>query len=213
MARVKLVKPENVEDPQIRGIFDWVTGMEGAVPNHFYVEMNFPEYMKAKLGSTKVLWEAGELSMEEIQHVGIAVSKANGCPYCTAAFCTILNYGLGREDDYVQRFLADGPAAASDSRTGAIVRFALAVNADPKAVTDADVDGLRKIGLTDRGIVQLVHLVSDFGSYNRLNLALQTDYDYRDVWRRIAFGWNEASGEPKGDDTRGVRPGGNSRAR
>jgi len=213
MARVRLVKPDHVDDPQIRGIFDWVTTMEGAVPNHFYVEMNFPEYMKAKLGATKVLWEAGELSMEEIQHVGIAVSKANGCPYCTAAFCTILNYGLGREDDYVQRFLADGPTAASDARTAALVRFALTVNADPKAVTDTDVNALRTLGLTDRGIVQLVHLASDFASYNRLNLALQTDYDYRDVWRRIAFGWSAASGEPKGDDTRGVRGGGKPGAR
>jgi alkylhydroperoxidase/carboxymuconolactone decarboxylase family protein YurZ len=94
MARVRLVKPRAVDDPVIAAIFDWVTKMEGAVPNHFYLELNFPEFMKAKLGATKVLWEAGELSMEEIQLVGIAVSKANGCPYCTAAFCTILNYGL-----------------------------------------------------------------------------------------------------------------------
>ena len=205
MARVKLAKPEQVDDPEIRGIFDWVTQMEGAVPNHFYVEMNFPEYLKAKLGSTKVLWQMGELSMEEIQHVGIAVSKANECPYCTAAFCTILSYGLGREDGYVEEFLRGGAEAASDERTRAIVRFALKVNADPKAVTDADVDALRALGLTDRGIVQLVHVVSDFASYNRLNLALQTDYDYRDLWRSVAFGWTPASGEPRGDDTRGVR--------
>ena len=35
--------------------------MEGSVPNHFYVEMNFPEFFKAKLGATKVLWQMGEL--------------------------------------------------------------------------------------------------------------------------------------------------------
>ena len=40
---------------------------------------------------------------------------------------------------------------------------------------------------TDKGIVQLVHVVSDFASYNRLNLALDTDYDYRDMWRALAF--------------------------
>jgi alkylhydroperoxidase family enzyme len=57
------------------------------------------------------------------------------------------------------------------------------VNADAKGITDADVDGLRACGLTDKGVVQLVHLVGDFASYNRLNLALDTDYDYRDVWR------------------------------
>ena len=66
-------------------------------------------------------------------------------------------------------------------------------------------EGLRTIGLSDKGIVQLVHVVSDFASYNRLNLALQTDYDYRDMWRTAAFGWDPQSGEPAGDNTRGVR--------
>src|SRR5712691_1478303 len=135
MARVKLVKPDPVDDPQIRGIFEWVTQMEGAVPNHFYVEMNFPEYMKAKLGSTKVLWEAGELSMEEIQHVGIAVSKANGCPYCTAAFCTILNYGLKTDEGKVRQFVAEGAKAVPDERLRTLVEFALKVNEDAAAVT------------------------------------------------------------------------------
>jgi uncharacterized peroxidase-related enzyme len=203
MARVRLVKPETVDDPVVAAIFEWVTRMESAVPNHFYLELNFPEFMKAKLGATKVLWEAGELTMEEIQHVGITVSKANGCPYCTAAFCTILNYGLGKDEAYVRDF-ATG-AAPDSPRTAAIVRFALRANADPAAIRDADVDELRAIGLTDKGIVQLVHLVSDFASYNRLNLALATDYDYRDLWRVLAFGWQPKPGEAKGDDRRGVR--------
>ena len=53
--------------------------------------------------------------------------------------------------------------------------------------------------------VELVHLVSDFASYNRLNLALQTDYDYRDIWRSVAFAWDPQAGEPAGDNTRGLR--------
>ena len=60
------------------------------------------------------------------------------------------------------------------------------VNNDPGAVTDAQVDALRHQGLTDKGIVQLTHIVSDFSSYNTLNLALDTDYDYRDFWRELA---------------------------
>lgn len=205
MARVKIVKPESTEDPIIREIFSWVTEMEGAVPNHFYVEMNFPEYLKAKLGSTRVLWQMGELALPEIQHVGILVSKANGCPYCTAAFCTILNYGLDTAEDYVQSLLSEGVGVVADHRLKTILDFALKANADAKSVTDEDVVGLRSVGLSDKGIVQLVHLVSDFASYNRLNLALQTDYDYRDMWRTLAFDWDPDAGEPTGDNTRGVR--------
>jgi uncharacterized peroxidase-related enzyme len=187
MARVALVKPEKVDDPVIQEIFAWVTQMEGAVPNHFYVEMNFPEFFKAKLGATKILWQAGELTIDEIQHVGIAVSKANGCPYCTAAFCTILTHGLGSAEGGVKDFLVQGPAGLPAGRLRTIVEFALKVNVNPAGITDNDVAQLRKAGLNDKGLVQLCHLVSDFASYNRLNLALQTDYDYRDLWRQLAF--------------------------
>ena len=185
MARVALPKPEQVTDPSVAEIFAWVTEMEGRVPNHFYVELNFPEFFTAKLGATKVLWQMGELSMEEIQHVGILVSQANGCPYCTAAFCTILNYGLGTAEDYVGSLLQAGLAAVEGERLNAILSYALQVNGDPSAVSDKQVQALRDHGLTDKGIVQLTHVVSDFSSYNTLNLALETDYDYRDFWREM----------------------------
>jgi len=186
MARVALPKPEHVTDPAVAEIFAWVTEMEGSVPNHFYVELNFPEFFTTKLGATKVLWQMGELSMEEIQHVGILVSQANGCPYCTAAFCTILNYGLGTAEDYVGSLLQSGLDAIEGGRLTAILSYALQVNRDPAAVSDDQVQALRDQGLTDKGIVQLTHVVSDFSSYNTLNLALETDYDYRDFWKELA---------------------------
>jgi len=186
MARVALPKPEHVTDPAVAEIFAWVTEMEGSVPNHFYVELNFPEFFTAKLGATKVLWQMGELSMEEIQHVGILVSQANGCPYCTAAFCTILNYGLGTAEDYVGSLLTSGLDAVEGDRLTAVLNYALQVNGDPAAVSDDQIQALRDQGLTDKGIVQLTHVVSDFSSYNTLNLALDTEYDYRDFWRELA---------------------------
>ncbi len=206
MARVPIVRPEVLEDPVIKEIFSWVTQMEGEVPNHFLVEMNFPEFLKAKLGATQVLWQMGELSLPEIQHIGILVSKANGCAYCTAAFCTILNYGLETAEEYVQKLADSGLDAIKDKRLYDLMAFALKVNADAASTTDADIAALREAGLGNKGIVQLVHLVSDFAAYNRLNLALDTDYDYRDTWRSAAFGWSAESGQPAGDNTRGLRP-------
>lgn len=186
MARVAMPKPQHVTDPAVEGIFAWVTEMEGSVPNHFYVELNFPEFFTAKLGATKVLWEMGELTMEEIQHVGIVVSQANGCPYCTAAFCTILNHGLGTAEDYVGTLLQSGVDAVEGDRLRALLEYALQVNQAPADVSDQQVEALRVHGLNDKGIVQLTHVVSDFSSYNTLNLALDTDYDYRNSWRELA---------------------------
>ncbi len=190
MARVELIDPRESDDEEIQGICDWVTEMEGAVPNHFFIEMNFPEFFKAKLAATKVLWQLGELSLNEIQHVGIAVSKANSCSYCTAAFCTILNYGMKTDEDYTKSFLENGVGIILDERLKTIVNFALRVNKEMHDITDSEIKGLREINLSDKGIVQLVNLVSDFASYNRLNLSLRTDYDYRDMWRQVGFGFS-----------------------
>ena len=76
--------------------------------------------------------------------------------------------------------------AVDSERLKSLLEYALQVNNDPGAVTDAQIDALRHHGLTDKGIVQLTHVVSDFSSYNTLNLALDTDYDYRDFWKELA---------------------------
>jgi alkylhydroperoxidase family enzyme len=87
----------------------------------------------------------------------------------------------------VGELLTQGVDAVEQPRLRTLLDYALKVNRDAAAVTDADIDCLRNAGLTDLGIVQITHIVSDFGSYNRLNLALDTDYDYRSFWQQLAF--------------------------
>jgi alkylhydroperoxidase family enzyme len=93
---------------------------------------------------------------------------------------------LGTSDDYISSLIVDGVSALESDRLGALLDYALQVNGNAAGVSDEQVQRLRDVGLSDLGIVQLTHLVSDFGSYNKLNLALQTDYDYREFWRELS---------------------------
>ena len=65
--------------------------------------------------------------------------------------------------------MTEGASSVTEPRIKVLLDYALKVNADAKTVSDADVQSLRDVGLTDLGIVQITHLVSDFVSYNRLN--------------------------------------------
>ena len=40
--------------------------------------------------------------------------------------------------------------------------------------------------MKNKGVVPLTHVVRDFSSFNTLNLALDTDYDYRDFLKELA---------------------------
>ena len=79
-----------------------------------------------------------------------------------------------------------GAEVLDDYRLGATVEYAHVITDDPHAVTDEDIEKLREVGLSATGIVRLTHLVSDFASYNRLNTALDTDYDYQQMWRQFS---------------------------
>ncbi|HJP38305.1 MAG TPA: carboxymuconolactone decarboxylase family protein [Gammaproteobacteria bacterium] len=185
MARVPIIEPSDIDNPEMAGIFAWVIDMEGSIPNHFKVELNFPEFFIAKLSATKILWETGELSISEIQKIGILVSQANGCAYCTAAFCTIWNFGLGATRKEIEALLSQGSGYCESARESVMLNYALKVNTDATSITDNDIDQLRDAGFGDKGIVQITHLVSDFASYNRLNLALDTEYDYDILWKTL----------------------------
>jgi uncharacterized peroxidase-related enzyme len=184
MARIPYVSEES-EDSRVRELLDWVTEVEGHVPNHFKLELHFPEHFKAWLTWVRVLWDDGELSFEEVQHVGIAVSKANECAYCTGSFCAVLERGGAVDRRAVEVYLRRDVEVLA-ARERALVEFAVKADLTPQEVTQADVDGLREVGLTERGIVQLVWLVNMFASSNRLNQVLATDADATNAYQGLA---------------------------
>jgi uncharacterized peroxidase-related enzyme len=184
VTRLPLMDRES-QDPEVRELLRWVEEVEGLVPNHFLLELHFPVHFKAWLGWVRTLWREGELSFREVQQVGIAVSKANRCGYCTGSFCSVLEHGGGAAREEVEDYLARDVATLA-GRERALVEFALLANSDPHGVTQADINSLRDVGLTERGIVQLVWVVNMFASSNRLNTVLDTALDEGNPYQNTA---------------------------
>ncbi len=184
MPRIPFIDKDN-PDPQVKELLDWVTEVEGRVPNHFLVELHFPEHFKTWLTWVRTLWGEGELTFKEVQHVGIAISKVNQSPYCTGSFCAVLQHGGGEDPGKVQEYLDRG-LEALDERERVFVEFALKANDDPHGVTSDDIERLRQVGLTEKGIVQLIWLVNQYSSSNRLTTILDVDFDPENDYQRMA---------------------------
>lgn len=184
MPRIPFIDQDNA-DPQVKKLLDWVTEVEGRVPNHFLVELHFPEHFKTWLTWVRTLWGEGELSFREVQHVGIAISKANQSAYCTGSFCSVLQHGGDEDPEAVEQYLQRG-AETLDEKERVFVEFALKANEDPHSVTQEDIDRLREVGLTEKGIVQLIWLVNMYASSNRLTTILGVDFDSENEYQRTA---------------------------
>jgi uncharacterized peroxidase-related enzyme len=114
----------------------------------------------------------GESPLSRVERglLALTVSRLNGCERGLrhhAARYEALKAGPESSPPGPGRF----NAAASD-REGALLAFAERLTRDPRALTGADIDTLRRVGLSDRAILDACNIVAYFNYANRMTLGL-----------------------------------------
>jgi alkylhydroperoxidase domain protein len=111
------------------------------------------------------------LPRAERELAAAATSRLNGCIYCASVHARHAAVYSKREAD-VDRMLEKGVAADLDERWNAIVEASVALTAIPITFGPQHVARLRKAGLDDLALVDLVNSASFFNWANRLMLSL-----------------------------------------
>jgi alkylhydroperoxidase domain protein len=113
----------------------------------------------------------GGLPRAERELAAAATSRFNGCIYCASVHARHAAVYSKREDD-VQRLLDHGVTAELGERWNAIVAASVALTATPIAFGSEHVDRLRRAGLDDLAIADVVQAAAFFNWANRLMLSL-----------------------------------------
>src|SRR5579862_9346086 len=132
-----------------------------------------PDALEARTRTDKDIFynpDAG-LPRAERELAAVATSRFNGCIYCASVHSRFAATYSKREDD-VQCLLDDGVGADLGERWNAIVAAAVALSATPIAFGAQHVERLRRAGLDDLAIADVIHAASFFNWANRLMLSL-----------------------------------------
>ncbi|HEU5268920.1 MAG TPA: hypothetical protein VFU36_03280, partial [Jatrophihabitans sp.] len=108
----------------------------------------------------------------------IAAARSLRSTYCTAAHSKFLRDICGDEPT-VDQIAADPSGAALDEQDRAVYEFAGKVAADASSVTQADVDNLRAVGLTDREIADIVFAAAARSFFTRVLDGLGARLDHQ----------------------------------
>ena len=100
-----------------------------------------------------------------------AASRANGCIYCASVHARLAATYSKREAE-IDRLLEEGIGADLGERWNAIVAASVALTATPSAFGPEHVDRLRRAGLDDLAIADVIHAAAVFNWANRLMLSL-----------------------------------------
>ena len=132
-----------------------------------------PDALEARTRTDKDIFynpDAG-LPRAERELAAAATSRFNGCIYCASVHSRFAATYSKREDD-VQRLLDEGVTSDLGERWNAIVAASVALTATPIAFGPEHVDRLRRAGLDDLAISDVIHAAAFFNWANRLMLSL-----------------------------------------
>ena len=140
---------------------------------YFRLLVRDPEVLEARTKTDKDIFYnvADGLPRAERELAAAATSRYNGCIYCASVHARFASTYSKRRDD-VQRLLDDGVGADLGERWNAVVKASVALAATPIAFGPDNIDELRRAGLDDAEIVDVINGASFFNWANRLMLSL-----------------------------------------
>ena len=132
-----------------------------------------PDVLEARTRTDKGIFynaDAGAPRAER-ELAAAATSRFNGCIYCASVHARHAATYSKREAD-VQKLLDEGMVADLGERWNAIVAASVALTATPIAFGPEHVDRLRRAGLDDLAIADVIGAAGFFNWANRLMLSL-----------------------------------------
>jgi uncharacterized peroxidase-related enzyme len=147
-----------------------------AVYDEFARRMSFPSppnFIMTQGHSATVVrgtWEVvrnvlviGEIPRWTKEMVFVAISKDRKCGYCTAAHIACCRM-LGVAPELLAQLVRDDISQMSDPKLRDMILFALKCSRDPQGLVEADFDKLRRHGLEQSEILELIGM-SAFAVY------------------------------------------------
>jgi alkylhydroperoxidase domain protein len=140
---------------------------------YFLLLARDPDVLQARTKTDKDIFynTSNGLPRAERELAATATSRSNGCIYCASVHSRFATQYSKRGND-IQRLLDEGVDARVDPRWNAIIDASVALTATPLDFGDAQIEELRKNGLNDLEIVDVINGAAFFNWANRLMLSL-----------------------------------------
>lgn len=134
---------------------DGIQAKMGSIPNVFKLMANAPVVLESYLNFSGALAQ-GVLSPRIREQIALVVAEANKCEYCLSAH-SVIGKGAGLSDE---EMMAARKGEAMDPKAEAIIQFARKMVIQRADMQDADIETLKRTGVTDAELAEIIANVS-----------------------------------------------------
>jgi uncharacterized peroxidase-related enzyme len=165
------VGPDAELDPEMQAYFAKCEDKLGFVPNVFkaYAFDNTKLRAFVAMSDDLMLGDSG-LSKLEREMIAVAVSSVNHCHYCLTSHGAAVRQ-RAKDPEMGELMVQNYRAADLPPRQKAMLDFAVRLTEAPDKIEEADREGLRKAGFSDRDIWDIAAVAAFYNMSNRMAAA------------------------------------------
>ena len=130
----------------------------GFIPNMYRTMANLPAFLDTYLHGYNLFRQQSDLTSAEQEVVLLAISKQNGCDYCTAAHSTLAANKSGVPADVLSAIRSGDPI--NDKRLAAVYSIAVEINNSRGRPDPEIVNGFFEAGYNETHILAITLAVS-----------------------------------------------------
>jgi len=181
MSRIKVIQHEEATG-RLKEIYDDLLKKRGKLADVHKIQSLRPESIVAHMDLyMEIMFSKSELSRAEREMIAVVVSVANGCEYCQTHHAQALN-SYWKNDEKINRLRHDFENADLTSRELVLCSFANLLTIHPEAYQNEKyLAPVKRIGITDSGILDATLVVAYFNFVNRIVLALGLEVSEAEV--------------------------------
>jgi uncharacterized peroxidase-related enzyme len=178
MTRFPILEYTQLTDNNAKAIYDQIKAELGfgIVPNLFKSMGANPAFLETSWHKFRDTVLKGELPRTLKEMIGVAISQSNKSDYALKVHLHGLS-ALGMSEEVLRTLISDFEVCPLPQREKATIRFGLKAGTKPLELTDADFEALRKFGLDDSEIFEIIATANLFTGVNQYTDAIALDVD------------------------------------
>jgi len=176
MVFVKTIQTQEAKTP-LKEIYQEIENTLGFLPNAFKSASNDYEITKWFWQGVKtIMLRESSIPRSLKEAIALVVSKNNSCSYCVGAHNMALK-AVGFDSKKIEGLNLNYQSSEISDKEKAILDFALKITNESYKIYEKDHENLKKYGLTEQQILEIITVASAFNFVNRFVDALGTELE------------------------------------
>lgn len=178
MSRFPIVEFEDLKDEKAKAVYNQIKAELGfgIVPNLFKSMATNPNFLETSWNKFRYTILQGELPRTLKEMVGVAISQSNNSEYALKVHLHGLS-ALGMSEEVLRLLVSDFEACPLPMREKAVIRFGLLAGTKPQELTEDHYEDLRKQGLDEIEIFEVIATANLFAQVNQYTDAIALEVD------------------------------------